>query len=136
MKIDVMTKYQVAATSSRGMGSKSAAEISVARPKISWVYGIATTSEEVLSSEMNSLPVGGMMMRIACGITVRRMVIHQPKPKALDASSWPSGTEEIPERTISAMYAASLRPKLTTARKNADESTPSSEISAKPRLMD
>src|SRR5690625_4936803 len=103
MKIDVMTKYQVAATSSRGMGSKSAPELSVARPHISWVEGIQTTSEEGLGSEMNSLPVGGMMMRIACGITVRRMVIHQPKPNAFGASFWPSGTEEIPERTISAI---------------------------------
>src|SRR5699024_1004055 len=118
------------------MRRKGWAKMNVAQTKISWLYGIATTSEEVLSSEMNSLPVGGIMMRMACGITVRRMVIHQPKPKALDASFWPSGTEEIPERTISAMYAASLRPKPTTARKKAEESTPSSEISAKPRLMD
>ena len=53
--------------------------------------------------EISSLPVGGMMMRIACGSTVRRMVMPQPMPSALEASSWPSGTEEMPERTISAM---------------------------------
>ena len=52
---------------------------------------------------MNSLPVGGMMMRIAWGSTVRRIVIHQPMPSALEASTWPSGTAWMPERTISAM---------------------------------
>ena len=45
---------------------------------------------------MNSLPVGGMITRIACGSTVRRIVIHHDMPSAVDASVWPSGTERDP----------------------------------------
>ena len=65
--------------------------------------GTAVTSDVVFSMLMTSLPVGGMITRIACGSTVRRIAIPHDMPSAVDASSWPSGTELIPARMISAM---------------------------------
>ena len=64
--------------------------------------GTAATSDVVFSWPMNSLPVGGMITRIACGKTVRRMVISHDMPSAVDASDCPSGTELMPARMISA----------------------------------
>ena len=72
------------------------------RPNRSSVNGTATASDVVLSWPMNSFPVGGMITRIACGNTVRRMVSNQDMPSAVDASDWPSGTELMPARMISA----------------------------------
>ena len=43
--------------------------------------GTAATSDVVLSIEMTSLPVGGMITRIACGSTTRVIVCHQPRPE-------------------------------------------------------
>jgi len=60
---------------------------------------------------MVSLPVGGMITRIAWGSTIRRMICSRPMPSDEAASVWPSLTERIPARTISAMYAPSLSPK-------------------------
>src|SRR6476469_9377252 len=99
-----MTRYQVAATSSMGTGSNVRAAISrVAMLYRSYEYGTAVTSEVVFSMLMTSLPVGGMMTRIACGSTVRRIVSPHDMPSAVAASVWPSPTDEIPARTISAM---------------------------------
>ncbi len=68
--------------------------------------------------EIVSLPVGGMITRIAWGRTTRRITCGRPMPRAWAASVWPCSTEMIPARTISAMYAASLRPSpRMTARK-------------------
>ncbi len=61
------------------------------------------TSEVVFSIEMVSLPVGGMITRIACGRMIRRMVSKRLIPRACDASCWPSSTDWMPPRTISAM---------------------------------
>ena len=98
------TRYQVAATRSSGTGSNSRAAISRdVMPYRSSVKGIAVTSDVVLSMLMTSLPVGGMITRIACGKTVRRIAIPHDMPSAVDASNWPSGTELIPARMISAM---------------------------------
>ena len=72
---------------------------------------------------MNSLPVGGMMTRIACGRMVRRIVRPHATPSALEASASPSGTDEMPARTISAMYAASFMARPTTASQNAEYRT-------------
>ena len=44
------------------------------------------TSDVVFSMLMTSLPVGGMITRIACGSTVRRIVIPHDMPSAVDAS--------------------------------------------------
>ncbi len=55
------------------------------------------------SIEMNSLPVGGRITRIACGSTIRRMICRRLRPSDAAASVCPSGTEMIPARTISAM---------------------------------
>ena len=74
------------------------------------------TNDVVFSMLMSSLPVGGIITRIACGSTVRRIVIHHDIPSAVDASVCPSGTELIPALMISAIYAASLRPRPTIAR--------------------
>ena len=73
------------------------------RPNRSKLYGTAVTSDVVFSMLMTSLPVGGMITRIACGNTVRRMVIRHDMPSAVEASDCPSGTELIPARMISAM---------------------------------
>ncbi len=62
-----------------------------------------STSEVVFSIEIVSLPVGGMITRIACGSTIRRIVCRRVMPSACAASAWPSSTEMIPARTISAM---------------------------------
>ena len=61
------------------------------------------TSEVVLSMEMVSLPVGGMMIRMAWGSTMRRRVVALLMPRDCAASVWPSSTEMMPARTISAM---------------------------------
>ena len=53
--------------------------------------------------EMVSLPVGGMMIRMAWGSTIRRSVWALVMPSDLAASVWPSSTEMMPARTISAM---------------------------------
>ena len=64
---------------------------------------MTTTSEVVLSIEMVSLPVGGMITRMACGSTIRRSVWARDMPSAPAASVCPSSTDTSPPRTISAM---------------------------------
>ena len=64
---------------------------------------ITLARDEVLSIEMVSLPVGGMITRIACGRMIRRMVRARLMPSACAASVWPCSTDRIPARTISAM---------------------------------
>src|SRR5581483_1215610 len=64
---------------------------------------MAEASEVVFSIEMNSLPVGGTMTRMAWGSTMRRIVSNGVMPRAWAASTWPGSTERIPARTISAM---------------------------------
>ncbi len=54
---------------------------------------------------MNSLPVGGMMTRSACGSTMRRIFCRYVIPNASAASDWPWETDWIPARKISVMYA-------------------------------
>lgn len=83
---------------------------------MSWAYRNSSanwttdTSEVVFSMLMTSLPVGGTITRIACGITIRRRVLLWLMPRACEASVWPSSTDRRPARQISAMYAASFRP--------------------------
>ena len=48
--------------------------------------GTAVTSDVVFSMLMTSLPVGGMITRIACGSTVRRIVSDHDMPRAVEAS--------------------------------------------------
>ncbi len=55
--------------------------------------------------EMNSLPTGGMMTRIACGSTMRRRIVRRVIPIDFAASVWPTSTERMPERMTSAVYA-------------------------------
>ncbi len=69
------------------------------------------------------MPVGGTITRIACGSTIRCMNCRRVMPRAWAASVWPSSTEMIPARTISAMYAASLQPRPRIAAVNALMST-------------
>ena len=58
------------------------------------------------------------MTRMACGNTIRRMTRPRFIPKAWAASVWPCSTEMMPARTISAMYAASLKPRPRSAAIN------------------
>ena len=57
---------------------------------------------------MNSLPVGGMTIRTACGTITLRRICRRRIPSARPASSWPGSTEISPARMISDMYAASF----------------------------
>ena len=96
MRTLVISRYQAAATSSSGIGWKMTAAMSRCRPNRSSVNGTATASDVVLSWPMNSLPVGGMITRIACGSTVLRIVSNHDIPSAVEASVCPSGTELMP----------------------------------------
>ena len=53
--------------------------------------------------EMVSLPVGGMITRMACGSTIRRRILARLMPSASAASVCPWSTDRMPARTISAM---------------------------------
>ena len=64
---------------------------------------ITLARDEVLSIEMVSLPVGGMITRIACGRMIRRIVRARVMPSACAASTWPCSTDRMPARTISAI---------------------------------
>ena len=64
---------------------------------------ITLARDEVLSIEMVSLPVGGMITRMACGNMIRRRVMARVMPSAWAASLWPCSTDRMPARTISAM---------------------------------
>jgi len=64
---------------------------------------ITLARDEVLSMEMVSLPVGGMITRIACGRMIRRIVRVLLIPSACAASAWPCSTDKMPGRTTSAM---------------------------------
>ena len=96
-------RYQIDATMSSGIGLNVSAEISRERVNNSKLNGTAVTREVVLSIEMTSLPVGGMITRIDCGRITRVMVCDQLMPSAVAASSWPGSTASRPARTISAM---------------------------------
>ena len=67
---------------------------------------MATASEEFLVRFRNWLVSGGVITRIACGMTTRLSVGLLRSPKALAASTWPRDTALMPARTISAMKAA------------------------------
>ena len=67
---------------------------------------------------MNSLPVGGMMIRIACGTITRRRILGRVMPRARAASSWPGSTDSNPARMISDMYAASFKESAMKAARN------------------
>ena len=81
-------EYQMQATSSSGMTGSSARTRS-GRLVISSRPEITETSEVVLSMEMVSLPMGGMMTRIACGRTMRRMVSRGTCPATRRPRSGP-----------------------------------------------
>ena len=51
---------------------------------------------------MVSLPIVGMITRMACGSTMRRMVSVGDMPSDEAASVWPASTEMMPARTSSA----------------------------------
>ena len=63
--MEVITKYQMQATISSGIGLYSRVAIAVVANCSYSVNGTALTSEVVFNMPMNSLPVGGMMMRMA-----------------------------------------------------------------------
>src|SRR4051812_8440561 len=69
----------------------------------SLVTGTAISREVSFSMAMVSLPVGGMITRMACGRTIRRIVVPRLMPNAPAASVCPGSTDWMPARTISAM---------------------------------
>ena len=111
------TRYQKLATSSISIVVNSRAAIAEVRVSRS-PAPTTSTSEVVLSIVIVSLPVGGMMTRIACGSTMRRIVWPWVMPSACAASFWPGSTARMPPRTISAMYAASLSASASSAATN------------------
>ena len=52
---------------------------------------------------MNSLPIAGMTIRIACGSTIFRITWLSVMPSARAASTWPRGIAWMPARKISVM---------------------------------
>jgi len=52
---------------------------------------------------LNSLPSGGITIRIACGRTTCRIAWCRRMPSDSAASVWPRSTESIAARMISAM---------------------------------
>ena len=77
---------------------------------------------------MNSLPVGGMTMRIACGTTTLRRICRRDMPSARPASSWPGSTESSPARMISDMYAASFSDSAIHAAMNGVNQLPAKPV--------
>ena len=67
---------------------------------------MAMAREEFFVRFKNWLVRGGMMVRMACGITTKRNVAPSRNPTARAASDWPFETPKIPARTISAMKEA------------------------------
>ncbi|MNE57529.1 hypothetical protein D3C80_1525000 [compost metagenome] len=67
---------------------------------------MAVASEEFLVRFRYWLVSGGMMTRIACGMTTSRRVLVGDSPSAEAASVCPLLMAWMPERTISAMKAA------------------------------
>ena len=64
---------------------------------------MAMASEEFLTTFIHTLMSGGMMARMACGMTIRRNVQLGLSPRELAASVCPWLTDKIPARTFSAM---------------------------------
>src|ERR1035437_3659317 len=98
----VMNKYHRHATTMRGRVLKLFAQMFCTAPKSS-MTAIDAASDVVLSMEITSFPVGGMMTRIAWGSTTRRKVCPLVIPNDVAASVCPSSTEIIPARAISDM---------------------------------
>ena len=59
-----------------------------------------------MTSATKSLPSGGRMVRIACGMTTSRNRCQPVSPSAFAASTCPAGTDWMPARNTSAMKAA------------------------------
>jgi len=72
-----------------------------------WKYSSVTemtfSTLESLMLTTNSLPIEGMMLRIACGSTTEVIVCQCVMPIERAASVWPRSIEMMPPRTISAM---------------------------------
>src|SRR4051794_7221954 len=99
----VSARYQRIEATAIGMIWKVRLPIALSWKLSSLVTGTAISSDVSLSIAMVSLPVGGMITRIAWGSTIRRMVVPRLMPRALAASAWPGSTDWMPARTISAM---------------------------------
>ena len=67
---------------------------------------MATASDEFFVRLRYWLVSGGMMTRMACGITTRRRVWPGVRPSEPAASVCPFETARMPARTTSAMKAA------------------------------
>src|ERR1051326_1210159 len=85
-------------------------------------------SDVSFSSVMNSLPIGGIAIRIACGTTMRRRMRRRDMPSARPASSCPGSTDKSPARMISDMYAASLRDSVIHAAMNGVNQLPAKPL--------
>ena len=95
-----------------------------------WSPARTTTSEVSLSIAMVSLPVGGMITRIACGSTIRRSIWPRLMPSAGAASVWPrrpTGCRPArsrpctPPRTAPAPSRPATKPVSSSSRVDAEE---------------
>ena len=85
---------------------KSALPTSWERRKISALAAVTPRNDTRAVSfiiAMNSLPVGGMITRNACGSTTLRIFWPYVIPSASAASPWPPATDWMPARKISVM---------------------------------
>ena len=114
--------YQTAAASSVSITRRLFDEMLLA----AWISSVTPITDAIdvpLSMLMKSLPVGGMITRMACGSTTRRSVAAGVMPIDFAASVCPLSTLFSPARTISAMYALSLSARPRNAAVNALIST-------------
>src|SRR5699024_49728 len=101
-KTDVTIKYQIQATTRKGMVWKVFEYINCTEYKRS-VIEIMLTNDVTFSTVITSLPVGGIITRTACGNMTLRIVVPPLNPSDCAASTCPAPTEDIPERIISPM---------------------------------
>src|SRR5690606_13726681 len=99
----VRARYHRHAPTNMGNSLKVRAPIAWVWNHSSLVTGTYATSAVSFSMAMVSLPVGGMMGRIAWGMTIRHRVWPRVSPSAAAASVCPRSTDRMPARTISAM---------------------------------
>ena len=106
VKIAVKAQYIAAAMISASSFLRSWFPISCARRKRSACSRMTprnATSAVSFIRAMKSLPVGGMMTRVAWGRTTRRIRCAYDIPSASAASACPCPTDWIPARKISVM---------------------------------
>ncbi len=100
------------------------AEASWVERSVSSCTATTEASEEFLRALTVSLPMAGTMERIACGMTIRRMIAAGVMPSAWPALTCPRSTPRMFERRISATNGASFRARARLAAAMAESLMP------------